>query len=239
MLGGARGKSVAILATDNDAGTFAIRTYRQGFTAAGFTVAYAKASVPATSLPNDWSAYTKDILRSDGGKAPDAVVSVMQTPYNIGLFTAVKRAGYRGVITDPTDYDPGLLAKAATRQALDGVHVLLTFEPFESTSPAMRRFKEDIRRTAGKDVPLNMHMMTGYMSADLFLAVAERAGRELTVESFQRAADGFSDTGTLVGDRALPKGQREAFGCGALVQLTGGAYRVSSPFRCYPPIPFS
>ncbi|MFD7198121.1 ABC transporter substrate-binding protein [Streptomyces sp. NPDC059893] len=236
---GARGKTVAILANDNDAGTFAIRTYKQSFASAGYKVTFAKSSVPATSVPSDWSAYTKEILRSDGGKAPDIVVSVMQTPYNIGLFTAVKRSGYRGVLTDPTDYDPGLLAKSATKEALDGVHILLTFEPFETRSAAMKQFKADIKKASGgKDVPLNMHMMTGYMSADLFLSIAQKAGRDLTVASFQKAANGFSDTGTMVGDRALPKGQKESFGCGALVQLKNGAYRVSSPFKCYEPIPF-
>lgn len=240
ILGGAEGRSVALIAGDSDAGRFGIRTFTQGFKAAGFELAYAKASVPATSLPSDWSAYTKEILRSGpGGRAPDVVVSVMQTPYNIGLFTALKRAGYRGVLTDPTDYDPGLLAKDATRQALDGVVVLLQFQPFEADSPAMRRFKADIRSAAGgRDVPLNLHMMTGYMSADLFLAIAAKAGRELSVESFQRAANGFSDTGTLVGDRAEPKGQKESFGCGALVRLKNGRYEVAVPFRCYPPIPF-
>ncbi|MEV7277410.1 ABC transporter substrate-binding protein [Streptomyces sp. NPDC093111] len=241
VLGGAKGRSVALIAGDSDAGRFGIRTFTQGFRAAGFGLAYAKASVPATSLPSDWSAYTKEILRSGpGGRAPDAVVSVMQTPYNIGLFTALKRAGYKGVLSDPTDYDPGLLAKDATRQALDGVVVLLQFQPFESDSPAMRRFKADIRKAAGgKDVPLNMHMLTGYMSADLFLSIAAKAGKELSVESFQKAAAGFSDTGTLVGDRAEPKGQKESFGCGALVRLTNGRYEVAVPFRCYPPIPFA
>ncbi|MFF0477858.1 ABC transporter substrate-binding protein [Streptomyces sp. NPDC004284] len=240
VLGGARGKSVALIAGDNDAGKFGIRTFTQGFKAAGFRVPYAKAVVPATSMPSDWSAYTKEILRSGpGGAAPDAVVSVMQTPYNIGLFTALKRSGYKGVISDPTDYDPGLLAKDATKQALDGVHVLLQFQPFESDGPAMRQFKADIRKAAGgKDIPLNMHMMTGYMSADLFLSIAKKAGKDLTVESFQTAADGFSDTGTLVGDRAEPKGQKESFGCGALVRLKNGRYEVAVPFRCYPPIPF-
>ncbi|MFJ5137606.1 ABC transporter substrate-binding protein [Streptomyces sp. NPDC088707] len=240
VLDGSRGKSVALIAGDNDAGKFGVRTFTQGFKAAGFQVAYAKAVVPATSMPSDWSAYTKEILRSGpGGGAPDAVVSVMQTPYNIGLFTALKRSGYKGVISDPTDYDPGLLAKDATKQALDGVHVLLQFQPFESDSPAMRQFKEDIRKAAGgKDVPLNMHMMTGYMSADLFLSVAAKAGKDLTVESFQKAASAFSDTGTLVGDRALPKGRKESFGCGALVQLKNGRYEVAVPFTCYPPIPF-
>ncbi|MET9560094.1 ABC transporter substrate-binding protein [Streptomyces tauricus] len=239
VMGGAEGHSVAILANDSDAGKFGIRTYRQSFESAGFEVTYAKPAVPAAAVPNDWSAYTKEILRSDGGKAPDAIVSVMQTPYNIGLFTAVKRTGYRGVLTDPTDYDPGLLTKSATRKALDGVHVLTSFQPFEQRSAAMTRFGKDIRKAAGEDVPLNMHMMTGYMSADLFLAIAEKAGKDLTVSSFQKAADGFADTGTLVGDRAERKGQKESFGCGALVQLKGGKYVVSAPFRCYPPIPFT
>ncbi|WP_306325282.1 ABC transporter substrate-binding protein [Streptomyces venezuelae] len=240
VLGGARGKSVALIAGDNDAGKFGIRTFTQGFKAAGFQVPYAKAVVPATSMPSDWSAYTKEILRSGpGGGAPDAVVSVMQTPYNIGLFTSLKRSGYKGVISDPTDYDPGLLAKDATKRALDGVHVLLQFQPFEADTPAMRQFKDDIRKaSAGKDVPLNMHMMTGYMSADLFLSLAAKAGKDLTVESFQQAASGFSDTGTLVGDRALPKGKKESFGCGSLVRLKNGRYEVAVPFTCYPPIPF-
>ncbi|MFJ9081986.1 ABC transporter substrate-binding protein [Streptomyces sp. NPDC102384] len=239
VTGGARGKTVAILANDNDAGTFAIRTYKQSFKSAGYKVSYAKATVPATAVPSDWSAYTKELLRSDGGKAPDVVVSVMQTPYNIGLFTAVKRTGYKGVITDPTDYDPGLLAKKATKQALDGVHVLLSFEPFEASTPEMKQFKADIKKASGgKEIPLNMHMMTGYMSADLFLAIAKKAGKDLTVASFQKAANGFSDTGTLVGDRALPRGRTESFGCGALAQLKDGAYRVSSAFKCYPPISF-
>ncbi|MFI6488479.1 ABC transporter substrate-binding protein [Streptomyces sp. NPDC050564] len=238
VTGGSQGKSVAILANDSDAGTFAIRTYKQSFASAGYQVTFAKSSVPAGAVPSDWSAYTKEILRSEGGKAPDAVISVMQTPYNIGLFTALRRSGYDGVLTDPTDYDPSLLSKSATKKALDGVHILLSFQPFEQDSAAMRQFKEDIRKAAGKDAPLNMHMMTGYMSADLFLAIAEKAGKNLTVASFQKAAGAFSDTGTMVGDRAEPRGRKESFGCGALVQLKGGKYVVSAPFKCYSPIPF-
>ncbi|MEU8940181.1 ABC transporter substrate-binding protein [Streptomyces goshikiensis] len=239
VLGGAKGKSVAIIANDSDAGKFGIRTFQQGFAGAGFEVTYAKASVPATAVPSDWSAYVKDILASDGGEAPDAVVSVMQTPNNIGLFTALKRAGYRGLLSDPTDYDPALLAKDTTRQALDGVHVLLQFEPFESANPRMDQFKADIKAASGgREVPLNMHMLTGYMSADLFVSIALKAGKDLTVAHFQNAARSFSDTGTLVGDRAEPKGQKESFGCGALVRLKDGAYEVSVPFKCYEPVPF-
>lgn len=239
VLGGAQGKSVAIIANDSDAGKFGVRTFQQGFTSAGFKVSYAKASVPATAVPSDWSAYVKELLAGTDGKAPDAIVSVMQTPNNIGLFTALKRSGYKGLLSDPTDYDPGLLAKDATKQALDGVYVLLQFEPFESTDPKMVQFKADIKAAnGGQDIPLNMHIMTGYMSADLFVSVAKKAGKNLTVESFQAAAQGYSDTATLVGDRSEPKGQKDSFGCGALVQLKNGAYEVAVPFKCYEPIPF-
>ncbi|MEU8437536.1 ABC transporter substrate-binding protein [Streptomyces sp. NPDC029216] len=240
VLGGAQGKTVAIVANDSDAGKFGIRTFQQGFAAAGFKVAYAKASVPAAAVPSDWSAYVKEILGGDGGQAPDAVVSVMQTPNNIGLFTALKRAGYRGLLSDPTDYDPGLLTKDAARQALDGVYVLLQFEPFETSSPQMDRFKADIKAASGgQDVPLSMHMLTGYMSADLFVSIAQKAGRDLTLTHFQNAAQSFSDTGTLVGDRAEPKGQKDSFGCGALVRLKDGKYEVAVPFACHEPVPFT
>ncbi|NEA58235.1 ABC transporter substrate-binding protein [Streptomyces sp. SID13666] len=237
-LGGAKDRSVALIAADSDAGKFGIRTYTQGFTAAGFKVTYAKASVPAAAAPSDWSAYTGEILKSNGGKAPDAVVSVMQTPQNIGLFTALKRAGFHGALSDPTDYDPGLLAKATTAQALDGVYVLVQFEPFESTSPAIAQFLKDVRKVGGADVRPNLHMMTGYLSADLFLAIAKKTGRDLTTATFQKAADSFSDTGSPAGERSFPKGHTQGFGCGSLVRLKGGTYEVAVPFKCYPAIPF-
>ncbi|MFE5302338.1 ABC transporter substrate-binding protein [Streptomyces sp. NPDC056632] len=40
ILGGAEGRSVALIAGDNDAGKFGIRTFTQGFKAAGFELAY-------------------------------------------------------------------------------------------------------------------------------------------------------------------------------------------------------
>lgn len=187
-------------------------------------MSYAKASVPAAAVPSDWSAYVKELLDGTGGKASDAVVSVMQTPNNIGLFTALKRAGYKGLLSDPTDYDPGLLAKDATRQALDGVHVL----------------KADIKAASGgEEAPVSMLMLTGYMSADLFVSIAQQAGKDFTITHFQNAAQAFSDTATLVGDRAEPQGQKNSFGCGALVQLKNGAYEVSVPFTCHAPVPFA
>jgi len=104
-------------------------------------------------------------------------------------------------------------------------------------------FQDELRKDPK---PFNIIDLTGAAYLDSagmgsiinFYVSAEKAGRKLTTASFQKAAQGFSDTGTVVGDRAEPRGQKESFGCGALVQFKNGAYVVSAPFKCYEPIPF-
>ncbi|WTW96412.1 ABC transporter substrate-binding protein [Streptomycetaceae bacterium NBC_01309] len=239
ILGGAQGKSVALITQDTDAGKFGLRTYQQAFPSSGFTVSYAKSTVPGTSVPTDWSPWVGEIMSSNGGKAPDVVVSVMQTPANIGLFTALKRAGFKGILTDATDYDPALLKQAASKEALQDVQVFVQNMPFESTAPEMAKFKQYMSKAKGSEVTeWNQSMMVGWNSADLFLAIAKKAGDNLTVETFQAAAATFEDTYALVGDRKFPLGRNDSFGCGAMVQLKGETYGITSPYKCYPSIPF-
>ncbi len=241
VLGGnGQGRSVAILAQDNDAGKFGLRTYQQAFPGAGFTVSYGKATVPGTAVPTDWSPWVGEIMTSNNGKAPDAVVAIMQTPGNIGLFTALKRAGFQGILSDATDYDPALLKQAASREALQDVHVFVQNMPFESPLPEMAKFKEYISKAKGSPVTeWNQSMMVGWNSADLFVAIAKKAGPNLTVESFQAAAANFQDHYPLVGDRKFPQGRTESFGCAAMVQLKGEEYSITSPYKCFPTVPFT
>ncbi|UGQ15072.1 ABC transporter substrate-binding protein [Yinghuangia sp. ASG 101] len=240
VLGGGEGRTVALLAQDNDAGKFGLRTYQQAFPGAGFTISYGKATVPGTAVPTDWSPWVGEIMSSNNGKAPDVVVSIMQTPGNIGLFAALKRAGFQGVLSDATDYDPSLLKQAAARETLQDVQVFVQNMPFESTLPEMARFKEYIAKAKGEPVTeWNQSMMVGWNSADLFLAIAKQAGPNLTVDAFQTAAANFRDTYALVGDRKFPEGRKESFGCAAMVQLKGEAYTITSPYKCFPTVPFS
>lgn len=240
ILGGSsQGKTVALITQDTDAGKFGLRTYQQAFPASGFTVTYGKSTVPGTTVPTDWSPWVGEIMSSNGGKAPDVVVSIMQTPANIGLFTALKRAGYQGVLTDATDYDPALLKQAASREALQDVQVFVQNMPFESTLPEMAKFKEYISKAKGSPVTeWNQSMMVGWNAADLFVAIAKKAGPNLTVDTFQAAAAGFQDAYPLVGDRKFPEGRKDSFGCGAMVQLKGDNYTITSPYKCFPNVPF-
>lgn len=241
VLGGnAQGKSVALISQDTDAGKFGLRTYQVAFPPGGFTVSYAKATVPGQTVPTDWSPWVNEIMSSNNGKAPDVVVSIMQTPANIGLFTALKRAGYQGMLTDATDYDPSLLKQASSKDALQDVQVFVQNMPFESDAPEMAKFKEYISKANGSPVTeWNQSMMVGWNSADLFVSIAKKAGPNLTVDSYQAAAQNFQDSYALVGDRKFPQGRKDSFGCGAMVQLKSGQYQITAPYKCYPTVPFT
>lgn len=72
----ADGKTVALVAQDTDNAKNALRMYQQTFPAVGFTISYA---------------------------APDVVAPLMQSSSNLGLYAALKRAGYTGILTEGRD----------------------------------------------------------------------------------------------------------------------------------------
>jgi branched-chain amino acid transport system substrate-binding protein len=237
QVGGAAGKKAWVQGSDNDASRFGVHTLELSFKAAGFTIAGTAASMPSKGVPTDWSPYVNAILKAK----PDVVVSVMTTPFNIGLYGGLKKAGFTGVFTDAVDYDPKLLAQPAVRAALQGGITATQFAPFESEVPEVARMKADLRKAAGKDdLAFTNPMAIGYWSADLFLAIAEKAGRRLTVESFTAVPrKGFEHRNDGLGSLSFPEDWADPAGCGALVRLEGDRYRVVQPLRCYPTTPFA
>jgi ABC-type branched-subunit amino acid transport system substrate-binding protein len=240
QLGGGTGKTAWVQGSDNDASRFGVHTLELSFKAAGFGIAGTAATMPSKGVPADWSPYVNAIMKGNKGKRPDVVVSVMTTPFNIGLYAALKKAGFTGIFTDAVDYDPKLLARPAVRQALQGGLTAIQFEPFESDMPEVAQMKTDLKKTAGKDdLAFTNPMAIGYWSADLFLAIAKKAGKDLTVESFTAAAkNGFEYSNPAVGTMKYPAAFRDPAGCGALVRLEGEKYRVVARLKCYPTVPF-
>ncbi|MFC7588884.1 ABC transporter substrate-binding protein [Nonomuraea antimicrobica] len=119
-------------------------------------------------------------MTSDGGKPPDVVVSVIAgTKFNVGLYAALKRAGYQGVLTDATSYDVAILQDPAGARALEGVIAAPMFEPFESSAPEIARLRQDVERTA-PGTALTQHLAIGYWAADIFLDLLDKTGEDLT-----------------------------------------------------------
>ncbi|MEU5878296.1 ABC transporter substrate-binding protein [Spirillospora sp. NPDC047279] len=231
QLGGAKGKKVWVQATDSTASKYGVSTISKSFTAAGFELAGSSAALPAQAPPQDWSPYVNKIMKSAGGKAPDVVVSVMAGgKFNSGLYGALKKAGYKGLITDATSYDPKVLQDPQTKQALEGVYAAPQFEPYESTAAEVAQMKADIQKVGGT---LDQHTATGYWSADVFLKVLEKTGKDLTRDTFFQAAKSFSYENPGFGRIRYPEGKTASNGCGALVKLENGAFKVAQNLKCY------
>ncbi|MFD0854373.1 ABC transporter substrate-binding protein, partial [Actinomadura adrarensis] len=204
------------------------------FTAAGFELVGSSAALPSQSPPQDWSPHVNKIMDSAGGGPPDVVVSVMAgAKFNAGLYTALKRAGYKGLITDATSYDPKVLEDPQTAQALDGVYAAPQFEPYESSAPEIAQMKADLQKAGGGNVVPDQHMATGYWSADVFLKMLEKAGKDLTRDSFFKAVQNFSYENKGFGRINFPSGKTASNGCGALVRIQGGKFTVAQNLRCF------
>ncbi|WP_460303398.1 ABC transporter substrate-binding protein [Actinocorallia aurea] len=233
-LGGSEGKSAYLIGTDSSASQYGVGIIGKGFAATGFRTVTAEAAVPQAAPPTDWSPYVNKVMKSVDGGAPDVVVSVMSgTKFNTGFYTALRKAGFKGAITDAVSYDPKLIADEASSAALEGVYPSVTFAPFESDVPEVAQMKADIERTAGADAVYSQHTASGYWAADIFLKILDETGEDLTRASFLAAAENFSYRNPGFGEIDYPQDKTESNGCGALVQVRNGAYTVAQPLECH------
>ncbi|MFI7639380.1 ABC transporter substrate-binding protein [Nonomuraea sp. NPDC049400] len=238
LLGGAAGRTVYVQTSDSSGSKYGGTTISQSFTAAGFKLVGVNSGLPAAAPPPDWLPYVNKIMTSNGGKAPDIVVSVIAgTKFNVGLYSALKRAGYKGVLTDATSYDAAILKDQASAQALEGVIAAPMFEPFESTAPEIAKLKQDVEKVSPGAV-LTQHLAIGYWSADIFLDMLNKTGKDLTREKFLATGNGdylYENAG--FGRIQYPKDHSEPNGCGALVKLENGAFQVAKSMKCFDNVP--
>ncbi|MET9343057.1 MULTISPECIES: ABC transporter substrate-binding protein [unclassified Nonomuraea] len=238
LLGGAAGKTVYVQTSDSSGSKYGGKTISQSFQAAGFELVGLNSALPAAAPPADWLPYVDKIMTSDGGGPPDIVVSIIAgTKFNVGLYSALKKAGYKGVLSDATSYDAAILKDAATAQALEGVIAAPMFEPFESSAPEIAQLRQDVEKIA-PGTALTQHLAIGYWSADIFLKMLEQTGKDLTREKFLATGNGsFSYENAGFGRIRYPKDHDEPNGCGALVRLQAGAYQVAKNMKCFDNVP--
>ncbi|NUR87617.1 MAG: ABC transporter substrate-binding protein [Nonomuraea sp.] len=238
LLGGADGRTVYVQTSDSSGSKYGGTTISQSFVAAGFKLVGLNSALPAAAPPPDWLPYVNKIMTSNGGKAPDIVVSIIAgTKFNVGLYGALKKAGYQGVLSDATSYDAAILKDPASAQALEGVVAAPMFEPFESTAPEIAKLKADVEKVA-PGTQLTQHVAIGYWSADIFLDVLKKTGRDLTRAKFLNTANsGYVYENAGFGRIEYPKDHSEPNGCGALVKLTGGAFQVAENMKCFDNVP--
>ena len=231
--GPANGRTVAIIGQD-DPNTKAVNQVgAAGAREVGFKVTTVDNSVPQTSIPTDWSPVVNRLVTSNDGKAPDIIFSTMATSFNSGLFNALKASGYRGTLMDGISYNDSTLKNPQVRQAFEGAYISSPIEPLVSDSDAAKQMRTDFEKAAGKpDFEWSQDMAVGYAIADVFLQVLQKTGRDLTVDSFVKAAQNLTIKSPYGGDLTYPQNHTAPNGCQSLVQVKNGAWTLASPLVC-------
>lgn len=231
--GPANGRALALVGHD-DPNTKAVNKIgASAATSEGFKVVAVENTVAQTSIPTDWSPFVNKLMTSNGGKAPDVIFSTMATPFNGGLFGALKAAGYRGALMDGISYNDATLKNPQVRQAFEGAYVSAPIEPVVADSEAAKRMLADFEKAAGrKDFEWSQDMAIGYAIADVFLQMLEKAGKNLTVDSFLKATENIAIKNPYGGDVSFPQAHTAPNGCASLVQVKNGSWTLASPLVC-------
>ena len=226
---GATPNPTAVLFTENTAsGQVVLPGLTAGVKSAGVTVAAATNSLPVPAV-GDYEGLANSVLNAKGGQPADAVFVVGGYSNVVQLQQALRTAGYAGLFTDAIEYDPDLIASSTATA------VMLQTAALESapTNPAMAQLVADVRAVA-PDASIDLAIVAGYFSADLFIAAVQRGGKNLTLAGFLKKANkGFTyAVPNTVGPTTFPAAHNEPTPCGSLVRSDGSAYVVLVPYTC-------
>jgi branched-chain amino acid transport system substrate-binding protein len=230
--GDTKGKTAAVIAEDNDSGASGIKTISASARAGGFKVVYSKNPVPPLpATVSDYTPFANEIMSSNSGEPPDVVFLTVAANNVTGLQNKLLELGYQGVLTNAVGYDPRLAAQHV------GSSVYIQFNAFESAqqgNTAMQEIIEDVRAVK-PDQLLTQPVLMGYLSADMFVEMLKKTGKNLTETRFLRAANrNFKyDAKDLSGPVTFPAGHTRGGTCGTLVESEGSSYTIKVPFDCY------
>jgi branched-chain amino acid transport system substrate-binding protein len=230
--GDTKGKTAAVISEDNDSGASGIRTISASAKAAGFKVVYAKNPVPPPPASvSDYTPFANEIMSSNDGRPPDVVFVVTAFSNVTGIQQKLTELGYQGVLTNAVGYDPRLASQFV------GSSVYIQFNAFESAqqgNTAMQQIIDEVR-AVNPDQQLTQPVLMGYLSADMFVQMLKKTGKNLTAERFATAANkNFRyDAKDLSGSITFPAGHTRGGTCGTLVESDGTNYTIKVPFDCY------
>jgi ABC-type branched-subunit amino acid transport system substrate-binding protein len=223
---GAKGKTAAVIAEDNDTGKTGAVVIGAQAKKAGFNVVFQKSDLPFTP-PGDYSPYTSELLSSNGGKAPDVIYVVTSVQNTLNLPGKLVQAGFKGILTNAVLYDPRAVALMKSNS------VFTQFDVPEDTSNAQMQNIVTKLKAAGATT-ITQPMLSAYFSADAFVGVLKKVGKNLTPENFVKALSNFTyQIPGVIGPTKYPAAKTQGAPCGTLVYSDGTAWSVQVPYACY------
>ena len=229
---GAEGKTAAVIAEDNDSGRSGVKVIAATAEAVDMDVVYEKASMPAAeggTPVSDFSPYINDIMTSADGGQPDVVFVVISQNNLLGFAPALDAAGFEGLQTNAVLYSP----QAAAIVTDDFVLTQFATPEAAADTPTVQEFVDAVEAVDPEAV-INQPTIAGYIAADMFIAALEKAGKNPTPESIQKAAAKMTySLEGMVGPTKYPKGFKQGTPCGQLAESNGDAFTVAVAFSCF------
>ncbi len=233
---GVHGQATAYIGTNSPEDIPFRKQFADAANAVGFKFVGLAPSIPQPNTPTDWSPYVNAIMHLNHGSQPEILYSnAPNASVSGGLFSALRAAGYRGILIDGVSYRANVLQNAQTRSAYQGAYIGVAVQPTQYNSPAVQQMKQDIAKVAG-NVPVDLDMEVGYATADVFVQILKLAGRNLTTARFLAVARHDSVNSGISGPVSFPLGFSVGQLCAAIVRVEGSQFVLSQPLTCAPPI---
>jgi ABC-type branched-subunit amino acid transport system substrate-binding protein len=224
--GGANGKTAAVIAEDNDTGKTGAVVIGAQAKKAGFKVVFQKNDLP-TSPPGDYSPYVNELMTANGGKPPDTIFVTTSVPNTLQLPGKLVQAGFSGVLTNAVLYDPRSVSIMKSNS------VFTQFDIPEDTNNATMQSIVQKLKAAGA-TQITQGMLSAYFSADAFVQVLKKVGKNLTPENVSKTMGNFTyQIPGIVGPTKYPAAKTQGAPCGTLAFSDGTAWSVQVPYACY------
>ena len=230
-----QGLKVAFIGLDTAGSKAGLDGLKGTATQAGATVVFGQASIPVGGA-TDYSPYVQGLL----AVKPDVIALLTDFGPGAALTGALRQAGFRGGIWNPTAYVPGVLsAQPQLAAALNGSMVVAQFPTQEEGAPAAKQIQADLSAIKAP-THLTLGLSTGWWSAEEFIQQlqATAAKGEVTSANFVKTIHAGWTIKPLVGgisDLTFPEDQVKSPGCSGLMQSDAkGQYSVKVKYECNP-----
>lgn len=224
--GGAAGKTAAVISEDNDTGKTGAIVIGSQAKKAGFKLVFQKSDLPATP-PGDYSPYVNELMTSNKGQQPDVIFVTTSVQNTLNLPGKLVQAGFKGILTNAVLYDPRAVS------LMKGNSVFTQFSiPEDTGNAAMQKVVANLKNAGATTI--TQPMLSSYFSADAFVSVLKKVGKNLTPEALAKTIANFTyEIPGVVGPTKYPASKTLGSPCGLLAFSDGTNWSVQVPYTCY------
>lgn len=218
--------SVAVFT--GDSGSDLIKMVASSFHGVGFHVVYHKAVLPTPVT--DYTPYVQDLLTSDNGGAPDAMMCLAVTDC-IPMYTQLRASGYQGTFAHPL-YSDLLLGPMEGSVATTG-----GFNALSADTEGVRQLRADVA-AFDPAAPVDTGTVAGYATTDMFIqalaTVAAQGTEFITPENVrQAAAQQTWEIEGLAGPTRYPESSvLPTPACGSIAKATAAGWEAVVEYSC-------